>query len=549
MDQTDLTSATLSILNKQKKNKLQPELFINGVNITDTYLVYRALYDGLIDPDETLNILIDSMYNNSFLASCAHCFKFNANPNKYIRLTNYGEIHILSYVYIKVKNEPLRNNLIYMLLLDGSNPQLFNYKNSPEERSVSQWFRDNFPNEEMNIGNIYSNLQAANNINLLRTAAVLMNKNDSIDIIQNPITSEEENIIILARSDKLYDQLKNIKNTISFFNAQAFVFMADNIAPNYLMSNQILMRMVNNRDNQYVLQELAVMLSFIVNRGVYMDEEQYFIVRSLGKEIMKQIDKAYKVPYWKKTCANMADNNIDDRLKSLAVSLGIEPTDKAGVCNTIDNISKSDPQKVIVASLRRQKTIMLGEIANINELIEKPPNMVCRNRADFDIDPMGYNNLDVSSYRDATGAIWCFLSETYPDLILNQINPYTGQVLSDDFIKTITEKLQKLKDLGIYKTMPINKAIEKLKVNDKISNNLSNEMLRSMFRVMEINEINVSYIENMSVGELQQILDNAGISITILPFRKKHVLYTIAWIFNLANDDELNDIIREMQLA
>jgi len=548
MNQSETTLALLSILDKKGKHKLTSNLFTNNISVINTYLIYRILYDKYVDPDILLHILIDQMHNNTFLSPCSFCLRMNGNPNKYIRMSNYGEIHIISYVYIKVTIESLRNNLIYMLLLAGGNPQLRNYKDSPENKSVSQWLRDNF-SIELDIGNIYTNLQTKEFSDILRIPAILMNKFDMIDIIQTPINSEEHEIILLSRADELYSQLTNMKNAISFLNAQAFAFIANAITPNYLISNQILIRMKDNRGNQYSLQELAVMLSFVINRGVNIDEEQYIIVKSLGKNLIKLIDKAYKVPYWKKVCENKADDTIDNRLKSLAISLGIDPSNKTEVCSSIENISKSDPQKAIIASLRRQKTIMLGEIANISELIGKPPNMVCRNRADFEIDPMGYNSLDVSSYRDSTGAIWCFLSETYPNLLLERINPYTGQPMPEDYLTIVNQKLERLKDLGIYKTVPINKALEELKIADDISNTLSNEILQSMFRVMEINEINVSKIENMSVEGLQMILDNAEISVTITPFTKKHALFTIARIFNLSNDEELSRNITQMQLV
>lgn len=547
MDTTEITSTLLSILDSKGKKKISKELFTNNVNTKNTYLLYRALYDGFIDKDDVLKILIDKMSNNSYLAPCSFCLKLGANPNRYIRLPNYGEIHILSYTSIIVNNEPLKNNLIYMLLLAGSNPQLFNYKDSTEERSVSSWLRDNFPDEEIDVGSAYANLQAKNMQSNLREAALLMDKPDTLNIVQQPINSEDEEIIILARSEGLYQYLQGVKNTISLFNARAFANVVTKISPNYLMSNQIIMRMMNNKNNRYVLEELSVMLSFIINRGVYMDEEQYLIIKTFGNTITRQIDRAYKIPYWKKTCSNN-DNTISNRLRALAISLGIEPNDKTTVCESIDKISKTDPQKAIVASLRRQKTIMLGEISNISELIDKPPNMVCMNRADFDIDPMGYNNLDVSTYRDPSGSIWCFLSDTYPTLILNRTNPYTGQPIPEDFLTMVNEKLEKLKDLGIYKTLPINKAIEELKKKDVIDNEKSNEVLQSMFRVMEINDINVGRIENSTVEDLQNILDNASIPINILPFTKKHTLFSLAWIFNLAADDELNDIIYEMKL-
>mgnify|MGYP003144810693 CR=1 FL=1 len=547
MDRSNITTTLLSILDSKKMSKLDPESFTDNVSVTETYLMYRALYDQFLDVDHTLKILLDRGVNNTFLAPISFCLRMEGNPNAYLQLDSYGQIHIISYVFVKISYEALRDNIIYMLLLAGSNPQLNNYKNSPEDISVSQWIRTYFPESSLDVGTVYSNLQNDNMSSYIRTAAILMNKSDTVKSAQ--ITKEENEIVILARSDKFYKSISNIKNAISFYNARAFAVLVNKISPNYLMSNQLLIRMTNNSDNVYVLQELSVMLALILNRGVYMDLEQYRIVKSLGKNTLQMIDKAYKVPYWRKTCSNVADNNVNKRLKALAISLGVDNDDKSLVCSSIDTIAKSDPQKAMIASLRKQKTIMLGEITNISELIGKPPNMVCRNRSDFDIDPMGYNNLDVTSYRDFTGAIWCFQSDIYADLILTRNNPYTGQKLPDDLLTKITSKLEKLKNLGIYRTMPINEALEELKVPDEFSNDLSEYMLESMYRIMSINGIDTGRIDTLSNDELQNILNNSGITVTLSPFMRKHTMYTLAWIFELSNEDELSDILTQMQVV
>lgn len=546
MDTSNVTTTLLYILDSKKIQRLSPELFNDNISVTETYLIYRTLYDQILDVDHTLKLLIDRSVNNTFLAPISFCLRMEGNPNTYIQLDSYGEIHIISYVFVKITYEPLRDNIIYMLLLAGSNPQLNNYKNSPENMSVSQWIRTFFPENRLDVGAVYSNLQNKDITPYIRTAAILMNKPDMVDI---NISDEENEIVILARSNNFYKDINNIKNTISFYNAQAFAVLANKINPNYLMSNQILLKMSNNRDNIYVLQELSVMLALILNRGVYMDLEQYRIVKSLGKKTHQMIDKAYKIPYWKKACSNVANNNVDKRLKALAISLGVDDENKQLVCSSIDIIAKSDPQKAMIASLRKQKTIMLGEISNISELIGKPPNMVCRNRSDFDIDPMGYNNLDVSSYRDFTGAIWCFQSDIYPDLILTRNNPYTGQKLPDSFLSTITYKLEKLKDLGIYRTMPINEALEELKIPDEFSNDLSEYMLESMYRIMSINGVDIGKINSLTNDEIQNILNNSGITVTLYPFARRHAMYTLAWIFELSNDDELGDILTQMQVV
>jgi len=549
MDRSNLTSTLLSILDNKKKRKLSPELFVDKISVTETYLIYRALYDGFLDLDDTLKVLIDRTIDNTYLAPISFCLRMEGNPNLYLQLDSYGDIHIISYVFVKINYEPLRDNIIYMLLLAGSNTQLKNYKNSPEDMSVSQWIRAYFPKNKLDVGVVYSNLQANNISSYIRIPAILMNRYDMSNTDQIPINVEENEIVILARSDKFYKDIASIKNAISFYNARAFSYLVNKISPNYLMSNQLLIKMFNNRDNAYILQELSFMLALILNRGVYMDLEQYRIVKTLGKVTLQMIDKAYKIPYWKKTCSNIADKNVNIRLKALAISLGVDDDDKQTVCSSIDTIARSDPQKAIIASLRRQKTIMLGEITNISELIGKPPNMVCRNRSDFDIDPMGYNNLDVSSYRDSTGAIWCFQSDIYTDLILSRNNPYTGQRLSDNFLSMITAKLEKLKKLGVYKTMPINEALEELKNPDYFSNDLSDDMLQSMYRILSINGIDIGRIDTMSNDKLQNILNNSGITVTLSVFAHKHAMYTLSWIFELSNEEELSDLLTQMQMA
>jgi hypothetical protein len=105
----------------------------NKIDSSVILKILTGLKNGTLDPNTVLREVLYNLQFDEHLLLIALCIRNSANVNTYVPIQN-GNFHILTYVYTLIHDEALRNTLIVMLKLSGSNPNM-NYVSDSSESS------------------------------------------------------------------------------------------------------------------------------------------------------------------------------------------------------------------------------------------------------------------------------------------------------------------------------------------------------------------------------------------------------------------------------
>jgi hypothetical protein len=563
------------ISNKKSLNTIELNDLLSSLNeITPLFIYYwdRAVKSGNLNLDIALVESINTIRNEDWLILPAIVLRNGGNPNLYINTPKVGPINIIGYVYYtllpRVDFEIVESVQI-LLLFSGAKAVLPAFDATGgsippaylgiypfivnNKISIGEWVKrqginsivNNIKKPLVNTLNPITDTKFGillNNPNLIKTSGACSGGSAS----KTRLTMTDISNVIKYHSDKIFDnQLKwtfngidyvSILNSIKSLNDKTFnKLMNMGMMPSYVAINEILINL-----KQYYQYQLPTAVNSSVNlivdainHGYQMDKYQLDFVSSIDKSIVSILDKAYNKPFWEKEC-EYDKTPYTQKLRQLAFSLNIDAkSDKVSVCKSIKELAKSDPTSLVKSAVERQQTRVSSNLSSINEYIDTKPDIICKNRALFNIDPYEYNDVELAVYKDKNENIWCFPSNLYEDIIKTSTNPYSLQPLPPAFVNNVKNKSNIIKSLGLdFNPTPYSTAVQQLTQSDQISNEKTDNIIKSVINTARLYGINKQQLLSYTPKQLQDVLEKGGVKVNLLSLPQQLSFATFARIVN-----------------
>ena len=474
--------------------RIDPIEFLSETPDLKFQAIYKeAIRRDVLKPDLCLSTMIKKLRSKEYVYLIAIALRYGANPNIYIRDT-----HILGYLYTSDRgNLPVEylNMTVLLLLYYGSNPTKPMYDDEEKGKSVIQWLNSN------NKPNILSAAYPDWGKNIDKSTKTLVGiLTGDESLIQSPLTEDIIEKIIHA-GNTLDDMRMSLDKAIGsrdllskcpiptrvnidyrvvswaydYYDDNAIVYYARmGILMSYPLINKLLLNMKRYIEFQpYLYYVLVKMLEVNVSCGLHMDNYQTRILLSISKTIYDRIMSAYTIPSWKKECSYQPPtDNPSTKLRSLAYGLDIDNVEShKAICRELKSTSETD-QSSLRTSLKNRQISRLGvkhgSLSDFSTGIT-PPILYCVNRSTtvgrpsnpgqmqvpleqsafvIDGESSDYGDLSLSSYRDANGDVWCFLSSNYDTMLQTKKNPINNTTLPNSYLNEIERKSKILKGIG-----------------------------------------------------------------------------------------------------
>lgn len=586
----------------QRNDKLTPveinKLFQVPITPEFNLTLYKALQRNAVNPDVTILQAIPRAKTREYLIPIALCLRFGADANMYVNAPKLGTIHILGYVYSVLggdrfsedadpADENVLNTIVLMLIAEGSRPSLSMYDRKAgkirndgdipaSSLSVAEWLNDQGYAtilDRVSIGDS-SELQRVVDKDSLTVLSILL---DMPAIVGRDYEPRDMLLAIRAFSPISFDKIptpmmdsspsqafnlptvmimmdyKSLDDSVTYLNSVTYdKLVKRGQMPSYLLINKILigMRAYRNLGRIVPIQELEKMLLSSITIGTQLDQDQLSIISVMGRDILDSVLREYEQPYWRKICkAPNANAEPPEPLRRLAISLNINPTmSKATICDSINNLSKADKEALKDAARRRQQLRLDADMGTMNEFLAgKVPNLVCRNKSLLPHDPFDYNDIDIAYYRDDQGAVWCFGSESFSNILESGVNPYNSTLLPLSFKEKLRYQIDVLKrlgvnanhgEIGIYSSRiptTFSSSINSLSDKDAVSEKSSEQALDLLIQLASRNGISANTIRNLSKDRMMSALRSINYNVNLAPLSTSHSLITTARIIEYIN--------------
>jgi hypothetical protein len=499
------------------------KLFQGAYTPTHNYLMHRYLSDKSIPPNVVLLQSIMKSQDKNYLISVALSLRFGADSNAYIIRDRLPSIHVLAFIYTIGLDQLIPNTIQALLVMSGSNPTLPLYENE-KGITVRDWYRDQHvpvissvtldPDTTTMVAIMLDkpSISAREYTEKDITLAIKSFSSDTLEHI--PITDSKGNFS------------KAVDDALTHLNTPALTrFLSKGNGMTYIQMNRLVLLILEYYAKSLTVlgDEAGKMLIAAITAGVPLDTEQYNIVANANTILSGQVLKIYNQPMWKKMCSR----NDQTLAKSILYSLngGVEVKD-ANACAELTRMSLIDRTKLRDAARRRQEQRINVNLGYISEFIDsRSPSLVCSNK----MDDRTYNDIDIAYYRDDTGAVWCFTTTSFEDLIRTGKNPHTSKPLPAIFITQLVQQRDMAKRLGIITPPPEHMLTpeEVLYTNDEISGKASEMKVRAFIELGRAYGITEDDIKRLPRDKLQKVL---GDVVDLNKLTETHALITTAYI-------------------
>jgi hypothetical protein len=531
------------------------ELLSNGYNNEMFVTLKEGLDKKLIEPNFAMIRLINNFSQENDLLTAGLIIRSGTDSNSYINKDNIGKIHILAYAYVMLENvnATIFNGLIAMLILNGSNydkPVFRPEENSRNPLPLKIWLQDNgyFPLYANNKDELEKllGIEFVLRLNImLDRAQAVSNFNDYENILT--IKAHANSLILdtfISPYKIPYGQIDNIflNEALKNYNILAFRhILYQGIYPSYNMVNVILLAMrQQSRLNRPIGTDiLANILVEAIDIGTPLDLEQGKILTSIGKNVYKDIDRIYSQTYWKKIC-KIIPGKAPRKLQLLGFNLNLRTSannpfvvDKKSLCNDITRLASANQVSLKESAIRRQRLRMSSSLGDINDFmdINYVPIITCKNIASLPINPLEYNDICISYYKDFEGNSWCFTWDSYQDLIDSKQNQYNQAILPEYFLNEIISKAKILSGISKNQIKTVLVAIDELNSSDTINDSYSDSMLNKLFCYSQSQYgICKSMVRKWTIKQMDSWLYNIGITAFFDELNQRHGLTLFSYI-------------------
>lgn len=524
------------------------------------------------------------------LLPIAMCLRYGASPNMYINSRGLSaHIHLLAFVHKVLTTtqvgEDYPDTLIALLIMAGADltKPVYDEKmggiRSEEELltpsstiydgpTVREWLR----NEGYPLVEQYHLRGGINNVidvPVRRMLSILLDSREYMALYSQDMGSPQINSMIFkSLGDNVIAGLNlesyqilwtkgNIASAFKNLNVKGFNYVVKSgQLPTYPDINDMLvlaqrymekskkeepdMKTVKNTQiaNKHAIAVGAIvdMIRISVNNGVVLDSHQRDILGGLDQKFFDEVNKAYEQPYWKKACFNPKQKEVPERLRKLALELNIPTSSHEEVCTQLKRIHQSDKKEVKESAMRRKQVKLGADHGYISEFVNGAvPSLACSNSAKINGRPSDYSDLNISSYRNSRGNVYCFTSDKYEDILSTKHNIVSGgrEKFPDEFLDEVAFKLSVLKKAGFDLTRApahLTETLDTLWEVDKYEDTPVN--IDRIVESLEDSGITRKKFLSLKADQIQAIADNLSIRSNFRLLTSRHAVMTLAWVLN-----------------
>lgn len=497
--------------------------------VTAELLLYLrvGLHKNCINPTHLLIAAIDNFNTRGHLVLMALAVRYGAEVNQYLQSGSERPMHIAGYTVLRLidrkVDEQLLDLAIVLLIVSGANFRLAMFDETAAVRSditsnvartktksVIDWLQtQGHPMRAVFIANDDPHLARTqfSDEEAKTYLAIILNRKDI-----NTITPGEMPLcIIVAHANDFYNNLNtgfaNVTDCILNYNNEALTKLLQKGAQVlYSQVNLILIYISLFSKSYVVTEELEKILTTCIEYGTPIDRYQYAMLSQLSQQIAENIRRKYYTPRWQKECKSGA---LSPEVKQLGLSLQLPIDDSSTLCNAFENYSRLDPVALTSTAVRRQENRLANERSLVGELHSNNNStvgLICRNKALLAENIYEYPDPAIVSYRDNTGAIWCFPAEMYDQLIKHQQNPHNNEKLPARVIADLQHQQQILKQYQInpQKIWTFSRALDLLKQADNIG--IDETMVNSFHQMAAHHGVAAERISGFSIEKLQDLI-------------------------------------------
>lgn len=516
----------------------------------------------ILNPDLALIQSIKAARTQKYLLLVALALRAGGNPNIYVSVPRYGNMHLLAYNYLVHQNNPdleLTELITSLLLLSGARPAMLaldplggkiegplEFATDPTRMTGSDvvtWLQQQ--GYDTMLSEVDVDIATALKPEVLQHLGILLNR---AEYAPKTITASGMIDVIASFAHVLYPRFTVpiaewafdgldydlIEAAVKSINPGALSYLLDQGATtSYVLMNTVLLQYRRHRQMglTVVTDSDAEILLELIRRGALMDREQFAILSVLGGDLVAKVQQEYDLPYWRKACKN-PKSAVSGRLRRLAFNLNLDPTlQKSSVCEALRELSGADATQLTAAATKRQQQRISSDLSLISEYVNSnPPLFTCRNRSLLQEDPFAYGDVELAAYRDSQEVIWCYTSDMFENLLASGKNPYNMQPLPETFKAQLELQLETLKRLHIdyMDPVPINHALAELNRKDEISNVGTERIIKSILTQAAINGVSEEILRNQSPDQLEAALASIGIYAPLKDLTTTHAFATFA---------------------
>ena len=522
--------------------------------------------EKVIDPDDCIQRIIEKSVQYYDMVALVMCFKHGGNPNLYINAHGLGPAHILVYGYNKIKDSFLYTLFYNICMLLGSSilKQAFDInggKNKIITQTVDVELIKKINNEEL----IEEKIIMENVEEWLHNQGIKFHNSNHGTYHKIPSKILEH----LAKKGDLMTQLISV-----FLNLPELYKPSPELYPHFLISrnyhwnlwfdqvdkdnlyptNSYLIgamkscfsqgaisilecmpsyfdfvfwiatyKKVIKSGNDYLINECENIFKASVEHGFIFDNYSLDEIGLINMNFRKTLLNLYKKPYWSKVCSS-PNGKIPSSLSKISLHLGI-PSNSSfeETCSKLLSISSADFESLKKAIKNRSKEEIKTSKKSITEFINpSTKDIMCNNISDYEKDPMMYSDYSFAYYSDSKDRTWCYLSNSFENILETKINKETNEKFPQEFLFAIEQKVKIAKYFNISLLEPVNleKIIVDLKKNDEINNVESDFIVSSIIQIANLNGISEDDMLNkITINEYGDKFSNINVNIeNVIPF-------------------------------
>lgn len=496
-------------------------------------LVSEILENDEFDADTCLSMSLRTIKHIHDIGLAAVCISRGANPNIYIDTKKLGPAHVLLAAFAEIPKEVFKIFYYYMVL-KGANPSLPCYDTDADDilgefekkpmsiipETVHQWLKNQKQELPVSATLAFESLHLLTKKERL-CLSVLLN-NETIE----PWNEDALEFICLSRNGS-WDKL-NISNTDSIFLKMAFkstfseLFISilnSGVRPSYYDICYFISHMSYIYKTEIfsrLRHSCKEMISALVERGASMDLYQVDEIGYSDPEFRVNLINSYKKPLWEKVCSIRTDSYIPKELSEATIFFGISSdVTKDTLCSNFEDITTASLEALVKTFKKKNSRIMAQKTSLLTDFINSIPEVRCENPEEISGDPMEFSDKALAYYKDTDGKNWCFLSNSFENLISTGVNPATSKPLPKDFLTTV--KLQKdfleMFEIPLHDPKTISKIMKSLTSKQEISNDETNIILSRVVPLLDSRGFSEARIKKMKISELIIRFSRIGISL------------------------------------
>lgn len=526
-----------------------------------------GLEKSMIDPNILLSVAAAEARFPLDLILLSLALRRGGNPNLYLKTPSLGPAHLTIYTTYSLREASMPsgfiNTVLSLLVLLGSRTNSLAFdSNGGGPAPLESMFDETLVREvtppvrtnptltaqdwlrSQGFGIYTPEMVRSSSDTAFRYRLAILA--DDISLISNetvPLINE----ISLAHSLRLCDNITNLdhKNfreergqvqaislAVDYGVSDIFKILVDKgLNISYFTINDIILNLIDavERQDTTMWYEYAQMILHAVARGTVIDTEQMMLINTYSEVVAKSVSDEYAKPFWEKVCSGALSAPTPSSLKSLALSLNLDPSKtKEQICTEIRRYSEASSDVLKMAAITRHRRRAGLATATLREFIDGDPEKTCFNKTARMTDPFSYNDGQMAFYTSEEGQLWCFTSDSYEQLLDKKINPSTGEKLPPGFLRQIQTQLEELQMLGISPSQPLSTifAIDSLTKPDTITDKESSFFVETIIKIGIATNVTEEFIRNLPLEKMKDSLTKINMEQKLDRMSPSHRLIT-----------------------